>query len=194
MQEGQLSPRRLSASRLPAILVPGVVTPGEISYAALAQEIKDEASFVLKELELYSGDSPPPDYSLDLEIEGVERAADEAGFESFHLVGYSGGGAVSVAFTARHPERVRSLALIEPAWIGNDGRTPEEMEEWEEANRIVALPPEERMPAFMGSIGAPAGPSPPWMAKRPAGVAALIGAFGRYHLDLEDLRRFRGPV
>jgi pimeloyl-ACP methyl ester carboxylesterase len=183
-----------SGSRLPVVLLPGVVTPAEISYAALAQEIRDEASFILKDLELYSGDSPPPDYSLDLEVEGIERAAGESGFETFHLVGYSGGGAASLAFTARHPERVRSLALIEPAWIGNEGRTPEEMEDWEENNRIIALPPEERMPAFMGAISAPSGPPPPWMAKRPAGVAALIRAFGRYRLDLEDLRRFRGPV
>jgi pimeloyl-ACP methyl ester carboxylesterase len=179
---------------LPVVLLPGVVTPAAISYAALAQEIKDEASFILKDLELYSGDSPPPGYSLDLEIEGIERAAGGANFETFHLVGYSGGGAVSLAYTARRPERIRSLALIEPAWIGNDGRTAEEMEDWEESNRIVALPPGERLAAFTGSASPPPGPPPPWMARRPAGLEALIRAFASHHLDLEDLRRFRGPA
>jgi pimeloyl-ACP methyl ester carboxylesterase len=196
MQQEDRNPSIRSArdSGLPVVLVPGGITPAEISYAALAQEIRDEASLVLKDLELYAGDSPPPHYSLDLEAEGVGRAADEAGFETFHLVGYSAGGAVCLAFTATHPERVRSLALIEPDLIGSEGRTPEEMEEWEEMNRIAALPPEERMEALMGPSNSPPGPQPPWMAKRPAGFEAMIRALGRYHGKLEDLRRFRGPV
>ena len=41
---------------------------------------------------------------------GILRAAEAAGFERFHLVGYSGGGAISAAFAARHPERLLSLA------------------------------------------------------------------------------------
>jgi pimeloyl-ACP methyl ester carboxylesterase len=193
MHEDRHPPQGPAGVMPPVVLVPGGITPAEISYAALAEEIRDEASLVLKDLELYAGDSPPPHYSLDLEVEGVGRAAGEAGFESFHLVGYSAGGGVCLAFTATHPERVRSLALIEPDLIGSEGRTPEEMEDWEEMNRIAALPPEERMEALLGS-GSVLRDPPPWMAKRPAGLEAWIRALSRYRGELEDLRRFQGPA
>jgi hypothetical protein len=38
------------------------------------------------------------------------------------------------------------------------------------------------------------GPPPPWMAKRPAGIRALLGAFAAAHLDLDALGRFDRPV
>ncbi len=40
----------------------------------------------------------------------------------------------------------------------------------------------------------PAGPTPPWMATRPAGIKALTSAFADYPLDLEALGAFPGPV
>jgi len=186
------------AQRTPAVFVPGVIMPVALSYASLLEAIKDEIQPVLKELEVYAGDTPPPDYGLALEVEGLWRTAEAAGLESFHLVGYSGGGAVALAFTAKYPERPRSLALIEPAWIGDDFWTPEEAVE---IDRVMALPPEQRMPAFVRfqlrpgvEPPPPPSPPPPWMAKRPAGVEALAGAFKAYHLDRERFRLFRGPV
>jgi pimeloyl-ACP methyl ester carboxylesterase len=56
------------------------------------------------------------DYTGDPEVGGGLRDADERGWEQFHLVGYSGGGAAALAFAASHPERLASLALLEPAW------------------------------------------------------------------------------
>ena len=40
----------------------------------------------------------------------------------------------------------------------------------------------------------PGGPPPPWLAKRPAGVRALVSAFEEADLDLAALRRFTQPV
>ena len=40
-----------------------------------------------------AGDEPPPNYALDVEITGILRTAEAAGFDRFHLVGYSAGGA-----------------------------------------------------------------------------------------------------
>ena len=40
----------------------------------------------------------------------------------------------------------------------------------------------------------PPGPTPPWMAKRPAGIKALTGAFAAWELDLDALGAFPGPV
>jgi hypothetical protein len=42
--------------------------------------------------------------------------------------------------------------------------------------------------------GAPPGDPPPWMAKRPAGIRAIQGAFKRGDIDGEALRRFDRPV
>src|SRR5213595_3099253 len=132
----------------------------------------EHVNAVVKDLEVYSGEQPPPDFSLDLEVNGILREADVHGFDRFHLVGYSGGGASSLAFAARHPERLLSLALIEPAWMGNEWLSPEEEAVRREFDRIMSLPPEQMMPAFVAVQLAPGvpppppppGPPPPWMA------------------------------
>src|SRR4029079_18654995 len=94
-----------------------------------------------KDLEVYAGEEPPRDYSLDTEVGGIQRFADAAGFKQFHLVGYSGGGASSLAFTDAYPDRVLSLALLEPAWAGNEGLSPEEKEGQRAFRSLKDLPP-----------------------------------------------------
>lgn len=183
-------------------MLPGAVLPAELAYAALLEALGNDVEAVANELEVYAVEEPPFDYALDDEIEGVLRAAAAAGFDRFHLVGYSGGGAASLAFAAKHGERLRSLALLEPAWAGNEGLDPVEQVLWREYDKIMALPPEERMPAFVRvQLGPgveppppPPGPPPPWMAKRPAGLNAFIKAFKAGKLDLDALRRFEAPV
>ena len=128
--------------------------------------------------------------------------ADAAGLERFHLVGFSAGGASSLAFTAKYPERLNSLALIEPAWIGD--HVPEDAQDWAEMDRLITLPPDERMTAFLHwqmlpgvqppALPIPAGPPPAWMAKRPAGLEAISQAFNTYDLDQERFRLMDRPV
>jgi len=147
-------------------------------------------------------DEPPPDYTLDLEVAGVLREADGRGWERFHLAGYSGGGASALAFTARHPDRLLSLALLEPAWAGNWELSPAERALWQEYERLLELPPAQFMGAFV-RLGLkqgveppspPPGDPPPWMAKRPAGLRASMRTFKSYDLDREALERFSQPV
>lgn len=176
--------------------------PAELAYGALLKALGDDVEAIAKELELYGGLEPPPDYRLDHEIDGVLRTADQAGFDRFHLVGYSGGGASSLAFASKHPRRLLSLALIEPAWMGNEGLAPEEHALWREFDRIATLPPAEMMPAFVAIQLArgvtppppPPGAAPPWMASRPAGLRAFLTAFRSSTLDLDSLRSFSQPV
>jgi pimeloyl-ACP methyl ester carboxylesterase len=151
---------------------------------------------------VYAEDEPPAGYGLETEIDGVFRAADASRFERFHLVGYSGGGAVSASLVARHPDRVLSLSLLEPAWIGNEDQSEGERRAWEELHRLRELPPGEMMSRFVRTQLAPGveppapppGPTPPWMAGRPAGIRALTGAFERHHLDLTALGAYERPV
>jgi len=186
----------------PILFVPGGVNPVELSYGPLLAVIKDQVRPILKELEIYATDTPPSDYGLELEVEGIRRVADSSGVKSFHLVGFSAGGASSLAFTSKYPERLRSLALIEPAWIGSV--SPEDAEQWAELEHIMTFPPDQRLPAFIrwqlrsearsSAIPTPPGPPPPWMAKRPAGLEAIARAFNTYKLDQQPFRMFNRPV
>jgi pimeloyl-ACP methyl ester carboxylesterase len=185
-----------------AIFLPGGVMPADLAYGPLLEALGDDVEAIAKALEVYAGPEPPPGYTLDHEIDGVLRTARDAGFERFHLVGYSGGGASSVAFAAQHPERLLSLALLEPAWMGTEGLDPEEQAVWQEFDRIATLPPEEMMPAFVANQLAPGvdppppppGPPPSWMATRPAGLRAFLKTFSSSTLDVDRLRAFPEPV
>ncbi len=190
-------------SEKPAVIfVPGAIMPSELAYGPLLEVIGNQIQPIVKELEVYATDAPPPNYGLELEVEGIRHAADAASVKRFHLVGYSAGGAASLAFTAKYPERLRSLALIEPAWIGSV--TPEMAEDWTELNRLIDLAPDERMGAFMRwqmragleppLLPLPPGPPPAWMAKRPAGLDAFARAFNTYKLDQNGFRQFNQPV
>jgi pimeloyl-ACP methyl ester carboxylesterase len=185
-----------------AIFLPGGVMPADLAYADLIAELGERAEVVAKDLEVYGASEPPSDYTLEHEIDGVLRAAGEEGFDRFHLVGYSAGGASSLAFAARHPQRLLSLALIEPAWMGNEGLGPEERAVRQEFDRITALEPHEMMARFVAvqlapGVAPPAPPPPPpppWMASRPAGLRALTNTFESSTLDLDSLRSFDRPV
>ncbi len=185
-----------------AILLPGIVLPAQLAYPALVEALGKGVDARTKELEVYADNEPPPDYGLETELAGVLREVERARFERFHLVGYSGGGAISAAFAARYPDRLLSLSLLEPAWVGNEDRSQPELRIQHEFDRTWQLPEGELMRRFVELQLAPGfeppspppGPKPPWMAKRPAGIKALTAAFADYSLDLEALARFRGPV
>jgi pimeloyl-ACP methyl ester carboxylesterase len=184
------------------VFLPGSVLPAQAAYGRLVEVLGSSVDAMVKDLEVYASPEPPPRYTLDDEVDGVLREADQRGWTEFHLVGYSGGGAASLAFTARHPERLYSLALLEPAWAGRWDRTAEEQALWQEYDRLEGLPPPDFMRAFM-RLGVkrgvelpppPAGDPPPWMRQRPAGIRAFLETFRSYDLDRDALARFDRPV
>lgn len=189
-------------NKFQVILLPGGVMPAALAYPDLVTALGPDVDARPKELEIYARDETPQGWGLDTEVEGIRRFADEAGFERFHLVGYSGGGASSLAFCAAYPKRLISLALSEPAWAGNEGLSTEERERWDEFARVGTLPPQEMMPAFVRAqlrdgVEAPPPPQgepPPWMRTRPAGISAFLAAFKTSTLDTERLHRFDRPV
>ena len=189
------------ATRHRVVLLPGIVLPAEPAYAALLQVLGERVDAVASDLEVYAADQPPPGYGLDAEVEGVLRVADLHGFARFHLVGYSAGGAVALAFTSVHSDRLLSLALLEPAWAGT-GRTPQEERVTQSLRALEPLPPDQFMAGFQRLQLAPGvdpppppeGPPPAWMAKRPAGIRAILGAFDQGDLDAGALRAFDRPV
>jgi pimeloyl-ACP methyl ester carboxylesterase len=184
---------------LPVVFVPGGVTPVGPSYAPLLAELGEEVAPLLKDLEVYAEDEPPAGYSLQLEVDALERAVTAAALDTFHLVGYSGGGAVSLDYAAEHPERLRSLAIFEPANIPGPG-VPDEHPEAVAAD--AAFGPEQMLAEFtrrqlrpgVEPPPPPPGPPPSWMATRPAGLRAMMAAFQTDTTDRDALRRCTFPV
>ena len=62
------------------IMLPGGVLPA-LAYEALLKELGDEVHAVTKELDVYMGDRPPAGYTLDVEVAGIVRCAEEVGFD-----------------------------------------------------------------------------------------------------------------
>lgn len=60
-------------------LLPGGVLPAGPAYRDLLPEVDGEVEARATDLEVYATDAPPEDYSLDLEVMGIDRVADEAG-------------------------------------------------------------------------------------------------------------------
>ena len=78
------------------------------------------------------------DISFDAFVRDLETVVDTLGLERFPLLGISQGAAVSVAYAARHPERVSHLVLLGAYAAGWRHRaTPEEAEKREAVITLV---------------------------------------------------------
>lgn len=181
------------------VFLPGIIAPAARRYEPLLRYLVD-VNPIVKELEVYRDGSPPDGYSIATEVDGVLRAADEAGVERFHLYGHSAGGAVAIALSLTHRERVLTLAVDEPASDFTDQGNADYG--WPEFDRVLRLPPNDSTAEFLKLQVAPgvALPPPPggtlpaWMAKRPAGMRAFIEALRAHHLTERDYRAFDKPV
>ncbi len=186
----------------PVIFLPGGIMPAALQYQPLLNVLDGEVQPFFKDLEVYAGDEPPADYSLEQEVEGIKRFAESNGLNHFDLIAYSGGGAVALAFVAKYSDQASSLALTEPAAIPSREWFRGESAYQAEFERVMRLPPAEQMREFVRlhlrpgvqPPPPPAGPSPTWMPKRPAGLRAMSHAFSTYDLSLGDLARFDKPV
>jgi pimeloyl-ACP methyl ester carboxylesterase len=56
---------------------------------------------------------PSSGYSIPQFVEDLHHFTDRLGVPPFHLVGHSMGGQVSMLFTLKHPEKVRTLTLLD---------------------------------------------------------------------------------
>src|SRR5438093_13211756 len=132
----------------PCVFLAGIVMPAALRYRGLFHALGAAARPIAQELVLYdAAPGIPESYSIDMEIEALDRVTSTAGLEAFHLYGHSGGGAIALAFVAAHPDRVLSLALDEPAYDFLD--STETRGYWREMDAAGRLPERDRMPAFL---------------------------------------------
>jgi pimeloyl-ACP methyl ester carboxylesterase len=172
------------------------------TFAPLTKELSTEVTLLFKDREAYAR-SPGESLTLHDEVKGVCRATDEADITSFHLVGYSAGAVVALALSASYPERVKTLALIEPPWSGNDTRSAEAKALHGALDRVLTeVPLKERMAQFRQAIMRPGespaplppGPIPAWASMRAGQGAMLWQAIRAATLEKKQLKSFSAPV
>lgn len=112
----------VSGSGDPLVLVPGGLT-GWLSWKPHAERLV--ATHRVVRVQLLSvdyglrGETLPPDYSVETESQALCRAVDGLGIERAHFAGWSYGAEILLDFALDHPDRVRTMTLIEPPafWV-----------------------------------------------------------------------------
>jgi len=77
--------------------------------------------------------------SLEAWVGDLETVVDTLGIERFPLLGVSQGCAISIAYAARHPERVSHLILYGGFAVGRSKRSPEEHEKRKAMGTLMRL-------------------------------------------------------
>ncbi len=78
------------------------------------------------------------DVSWEARVRDLETVVEAAGVERFALFGMSGGGALAVAYAARHPERVSHLILY-GAYVRGWRKRAKSQDEFEEEEALLTL-------------------------------------------------------
>jgi pimeloyl-ACP methyl ester carboxylesterase len=149
---------------VPLALPVGWLTPAptdqpQRSFARVARELAGEARLTLQALEVWRLPPLHP-YDMGVEVDAVRRLAERLGGR-VHLFGFSAGATVALAAALSLGDAVASLALCEPATIGDDEWSPVEVE-WREAVDAVRHlePAGSRVDAFAALV-LPAGAALP---------------------------------
>jgi pimeloyl-ACP methyl ester carboxylesterase len=186
----------------PVILIGGAGPPADVDFASLANVIRGERAVLPHTPVAFRGEGLPTDFSLATEVSALLQTMDTADYREAHVVGYSGGAAVGLALADAHPDRVASLMLEEPAWVGNEAIPAAEREEIQRLGEALKRPPFQAVSRFRELMIEPEvldelKPLPPDAAWLPAvveGVVAFIAAFRSHEIDWKRLRDSRIPM
>ncbi len=129
------------------VLVHGSVTPGWMTWAN-QKPLADHFTLVVPTRTGYPP-NPPLD-RIDFEVQADELL--EVVESGDHLVGHSYGGVVSLLAAARQPERLRSLAVVEPPAF-DLGRGNEAVEEFLDAMAHAPQDPHGYLDYFLPLVG-----------------------------------------
>ncbi len=130
---------------------------GGTTVEQFAQRMAGSAKVTLLGLEIWR-QAPDQTYGMATEVAAVTAAA--AG-ERVHLFGFSAGGTVALAAALALGDAVRSVTVLEPAFIGDDDWDAVEAEWRSRHLGFGALPPAERTAAFRQLLMRPGLEPPP---------------------------------
>lgn len=149
-----------ASTRIPRVVWLSPSPPAERSVERVARIVGAQAVIAPRDLEVW-GAEVPSDYSIATEIAGVERFARLTGWESFHMVGFSAGATVALAAALSLTTAVRTLALIEPASIGEDDWSATEVAFRARMTEVFSLAVDLHQDAFNRAVLHPDEPDPP---------------------------------
>ncbi len=163
---------------------------GGTSVELFTRRLAGRADVTLLGLQVW-GQAPGPAYGMPTEVDAVTAAA--AG-GSVHLFGFSAGGTVALAAALALGDAVRSVTVLEPAFIGDDDWDAVEAA-WRSCHRASpALPPDERTAAFRqllmrpGLMPPPSRNPPLWDARDDLLEGMLRTGTGFVSADLAAIR------
>ena len=136
-------------------------------------------------------------YDISTETEAARRAASDRGWTRYHVFGFSAGATVALAAALVDPIAIRSIALFEPATIGDDDWSPIETRWRAQLSGVRSLNADQRQPAFrrlmMASpedLPSTLGPPPIWDSL----TDKLEDMLARVGFDSADLSRITQPT
>jgi pimeloyl-ACP methyl ester carboxylesterase len=146
-------PRAMSAAITPIVRVLWLSPsrPAERSVELVAPALGGRADIVPKDLEVWAH-APVASYTLDDEVEGVRCVAKSRGWSRFHIVGFSAGATVALVCARLLRSSVATVAVIEPATIGDDDWSTGEADWRARMQAIFELPPAPRRIAFRRAV------------------------------------------
>lgn len=113
----QLSYLEWKAGGEPLLLLHGLADCGAV-WVSLAEDLSDLYHCIAPDLRGH-GDSSKPDrgYRCQDIIADLEALMDRVGWSSAHVLGHSWSAKVAAVWARQHPERFRSLVLVDPFFI-----------------------------------------------------------------------------
>ncbi len=122
MSRKLMLPWEITGAGDPVVLVPGGLT-GWVSWRAHAEQLASSRRVVRVQLLSVdcglTGAALPATYSVGTESTALRQTLDHAGIGRADFAGWSYGGEILLDFALSHPNRVRTLTLIEPPafWV-----------------------------------------------------------------------------
>lgn len=170
---------------------PSEVSPRlpETSAQRFARSIADRCQVMVTGLRVWGLGLTDP-YDLKTEVAAVEQGAADQGWSRYHLFGFSAGATVALATACANPDAVRTVAVFEPATIGDDDWGPGETRWRHDLGRVRQLAPRQRQPAFRRLLMAPGQrlpsqlpPAPIW-DEHTEKLEDMLAAVGFHSADL----------
>ena len=191
-----------AVSALRVMFVSGSVLPADLAYGGLVTVLGVEVETIVKDLDVYPEDAPPPGYSLDTEVAGVLREADARGWDHFHLAGTQQEARRHWPSPPISRRGLQSLSLLEPAWVGTGAGAQEHRHAVGGVRRVGAVIGRAVDAGVHAAAGASGGSVAGSATRSTAAVdEATTGSDPGRHAHVQDLRprprrpgRLRRPV
>lgn len=203
-----LMEREVSGRGDPLVLSPGGLT-GWLSWIPHMETLAESRKVIRLQLHNVAyglSDVPlPPAYSLDFEVVSLGKTLDTMDIQQADFAGWSYGAAIILSYAIRHPNRVRSLTLIEPPafWVlRSQGPLSQDILDEQSFTKTLAtdnVTSEQlvRFCHFAGFVPEDVDPRslPPWESWFKHRQSLRFGDTPFQHEDsIELVRRFQKPV